>query len=91
MRRTGTDYGEGQLAFPAGHVDLGETPTESIIRETEEEIGISLDPDRLEPAGVMFRRSSEPRVDFFIGARPFPGSGWSSPGLPGRFIGGMVT
>lgn len=69
MRRAGTEYGEGQLAFPAGHVDLGETPTESIIRETAEELGISLDPSSLEPAGVMFRRSLEPRVDFFFTVR----------------------
>lgn len=37
MRRAGTEYGEGKLAFPAGHVDLGETPTASILRETAEE------------------------------------------------------
>jgi hypothetical protein len=26
MRRAGTEYGEGHLAFLAEHVDLGETP-----------------------------------------------------------------
>jgi 8-oxo-dGTP pyrophosphatase MutT (NUDIX family) len=74
MRRAGTEYGEGQLAFPAGHVDLGETPTESIIRETAEELGISLAPASLEPAGVMFRRSLEPRVDFFFTAGTWDGT-----------------
>jgi 8-oxo-dGTP diphosphatase len=39
MRRAGTEYGEGRLAFPVGHVDLGEIPTASIIRETAEELG----------------------------------------------------
>jgi 8-oxo-dGTP diphosphatase len=71
MRRAGTDYGEGLLAFPAGHVDLGETPTASIIRETFEELGIAVSPADLAPAGVMFRRSLEPRVDFF-----FTADGW---------------
>jgi 8-oxo-dGTP pyrophosphatase MutT (NUDIX family) len=66
MRRAGTEYGEGQLAFPAGHVDLGETPTASITRETLEELGITITPASLTPAGVMFRRSLEPRVDFFF-------------------------
>ena len=66
MRRAGTDYGEGQLAFPAGHVDLGETPTASIIREAREELGIDVTLASLAPAGVMFRRSLEPRVDFFF-------------------------
>ena len=66
MRRAGTEYGEGHLAFPAGHVDLGETPTASIIREIHEELGIIIAPANLVPAGVMFRRSLEPRVDFFF-------------------------
>jgi 8-oxo-dGTP diphosphatase len=61
MRRAGTDYGEGQYAFPAGHVDLGETPTQSIIRETAEELGIAIAPASLAWAGIMFRRSLEPR------------------------------
>lgn len=74
MRRAGTEYGEGQLAFPAGHVDLGETPTESIIRETAEELGISLAPASLESAGVMFRRSLEPRVDFFFTTATWDGT-----------------
>jgi 8-oxo-dGTP diphosphatase len=68
MRRAGTEYGEGKLAFPAGHVDLGETPTASIIREAAEELGITITLASLAPAGVMFRRSREPRVDFFFTA-----------------------
>ena len=76
MRRAGTDYGEGHLAFPAGHVDLGETPSASIIRETAEELGIGITPAALMPAGVMFRRSLEPRVDFFF----FAADAWE--GIP---------
>ena len=74
MRRSGTDYGEGRLAFPAGHVDLGETPTASIIRETAEELGITITPAGIIPAGVMFRRSLEPRVDFFFTASAWEGT-----------------
>lgn len=74
MRRAGTEYGEGQLAFPAGHVDLGETPTASIIRETLEELGINITPASLMPAGVMFRHSLEPRVDFFFTASAWEGT-----------------
>ena len=51
MRRAGSEYGEGHLAFPAGHVDLGETPTASIIREAYEELGITIAPASLAPAG----------------------------------------
>jgi mutator protein MutT len=66
MRRAGSNYAVGRLAFPAGHVDHGETPTASIIRETREEIGITITPEELTSAGVMFRRSSEAYVDFFF-------------------------
>ena len=74
MRRAGTEYGAGQLAFPAGHVDLGETPTASIIRETAEELGITITLAALTPAGVMFRRSLEPRVDFLFAADTWKGT-----------------
>jgi 8-oxo-dGTP diphosphatase len=74
MRRSGTEYGDGRLAFPAGHVDLGETPTASIIRETREELGINITPAGITPAGVMFRRSLEPRVDFFFTAGAWEGT-----------------
>jgi 8-oxo-dGTP diphosphatase len=66
MRRAGSNYGVGMLAFPAGHVDHGETPTASIIREAREEIGITITPETLTPAGVMFRRSGEAYVDFLF-------------------------
>ncbi|MBO0804424.1 MAG: NUDIX domain-containing protein [Nocardiopsaceae bacterium] len=74
MQRAGTEYGDGQYGFPAGHVDLGETPTQSIIRETYEELGITITPVSLAPAGVMFRRSMEPRVDFFFTADAWEGA-----------------
>jgi 8-oxo-dGTP pyrophosphatase MutT (NUDIX family) len=55
-------------------VDLGETPTASIIRETAEELGINIAPASITPAGAMFRRSLEPRVDFFFTAEEWEGT-----------------
>jgi 8-oxo-dGTP pyrophosphatase MutT (NUDIX family) len=66
MRRAGSGYADGQLGLPAGHVDLGETPTACAVREVAEELGISLAPDGLRPGGTMFRNSQEPRVDIFF-------------------------
>ncbi|MDT8916022.1 NUDIX domain-containing protein [Amycolatopsis sp. PS_44_ISF1] len=74
MRRAGSGYGDGQLGLPAGHVDLGETPTACAVREVDEELGILLNPGDLQPSGTMFRNSQEPRVDIFFVARSWDGS-----------------
>jgi 8-oxo-dGTP pyrophosphatase MutT (NUDIX family) len=41
----------GQIAFPGGKVDDGETPCEAALRETMEEVG--LDPRHVEPIGYL--------------------------------------
>jgi 8-oxo-dGTP diphosphatase len=74
MRRAGSGYADGQLGLPAGHVDLGETPTQCALREVAEELGVQLDPDALQPIGTMFRRSLEPRVDIFFTTNTWTGN-----------------
>jgi 8-oxo-dGTP pyrophosphatase MutT (NUDIX family) len=74
MRRAGSGYADGMLGLPAGHVDLGETPTASAVREIAEELGVQIDPADLEPGGTMFRLSLEPRVDIFFTARSWIGT-----------------
>lgn len=66
MRRAGSGYCDGQLGLPAGHVDLGETPTACAVRELREELGIRLEPAHLVPGATWFRMSTEPRVDVFF-------------------------
>jgi len=41
----------GQVAFPGGKIDAGETPAETALREAREEIG--LPPDLVEPLGWL--------------------------------------
>ncbi|WP_082373507.1 NUDIX domain-containing protein [Nocardia sp. NRRL S-836] len=74
MRRAGSGYADGQLGLPAGHVDLGETPTGCAVREVAEELGITLDPAALRPGGTMFRNSQEPRVDIFFTTNAWDGT-----------------
>jgi 8-oxo-dGTP pyrophosphatase MutT (NUDIX family) len=46
MKRAG-GYAGGGWFVPSGHVEFGETPLEAVVRETQEECGITLNPAAL--------------------------------------------
>jgi len=77
LRRFNTGYEDGKYSLIAGHVDKGETFTQCIIREAEEEAGVLLKPEDLEVAHVMHRNSGTAedngRVDVFFVARQWQG------------------
>jgi len=50
----------------AGHVEPGETVRQAAIHETRQEVGPALSLDRIQVVGVMYQRSNEERVDFFL-------------------------
>lgn len=69
VRRYNTGYQDGNYQVPAGHVEEGELPTEAIIREAKEEIGVDLNLNNLELLHVGYRPkhdSTGDRVDFFF-------------------------
>ena len=66
LRRSNTGLEDGQLSVVAGHVEPGESVTAAAIREAREEVGIDLAAADLRVVGVMHRRSSEERIDFFL-------------------------
>ena len=37
----------GQWALPGGHMEAGESPEETVLRELEEEVGLKLNPDHI--------------------------------------------
>lgn len=66
VRRCNTGFEDGKLSVVAGHVEPGEAVTQAAVREAGEEVGLSLSRDRLRVVGVIHRKASEGRVDFFL-------------------------
>ena len=56
-RRQNTGWMDGWLCPPGGHVEAGETPTVSMVREIEEELGVSVKPEDLEFLCVAARNN----------------------------------
>ena len=67
-QRYNTGFGDGFYSFIAGHVDAGESVTDTAIREAREEADIILERDDLHFAHVLHRRSKDELVymDFFF-------------------------
>ena len=73
--RQNTGYEDGMYQVFAGHVEEGELPKEAMIREANEELGITLYPDDLFLAHTMYRAKRDEtgdRADYFssAGRRP---------------------
>lgn len=76
LRRFNTGYEDGNYSFIAGHVDQGETFSETIIREAKEEAGIDIRREDLEVVHVMHRKStlkSEERICIFMTTEKWQG------------------
>ena len=68
-RRVNTGYQDGNYQVPAGHIDAGELPTEALVREAKEEIGITIDQNDARFVHASFRPKIDPtgdRVDYFF-------------------------
>ncbi len=75
-RRCNTGYQDGNYQVPAGHVNKGELPSEALIREAKEEIGIDLVPTDFELVHISYRPkhdATDNRVDFFFRAKKWKG------------------
>src|SRR3989338_2169193 len=75
-RRCNTGYQDGNYQVPAGHVDEGELPTEAMVREAKEEVGIDVLATDLKLVHVSYRPkhdNTDNRVDFFFRPRTWGG------------------
>ncbi len=69
MRREGSGYFDGWYGLPAGHVEKGELPMQTLVRESQEEAGIAIDATRTRLAHAMYRTAHDAtgdRVDYFF-------------------------
>ncbi len=78
LRRNTGYYDDHWATAAAGHVEAGESVLEAAAREAAEELGVSIDPDDLEPLTVMHRTGGnglpiDERVDFFFACRRWSG------------------
>lgn len=68
-RRCNTGFQDGNYQVPAGHVDAGELPSEALVREVKEEIGIVIQPEDVTFVHTSFRPKMDKtgdRVDYFF-------------------------
>jgi 8-oxo-dGTP diphosphatase len=72
IRRYQTGYMDGHYSVPAGHLDGNELIRLAAVREAREEIGVQIDPEAIQFAGVFHRLEGDERVDFFVHVQ-----GWS--------------
>ena len=63
--RRGIEPCKGQWSFPGGFIDYGESWQQAACRETQEEVGVSLDPQHLTLLDVVTTPSN--RMVFFVG------------------------
>lgn len=68
QQRSNSGYYDGHYdTAVSGHVEEGETALQAMIRETKEEIGLSLTPSDLSFSGVNHRKSNDQvYYDFFF-------------------------
>ncbi|MFZ2299961.1 MAG: NUDIX domain-containing protein [Candidatus Moraniibacteriota bacterium] len=75
LRRFNTGYEDGNYSLVAGHVDQGETFTQTMVREAFEEAGIRIRPEDLRVAHIMQRKSHDSeRLDMFFVAEKWKGA-----------------
>ena len=75
LRRANTGFEDGNYSLIAGHVEVGESAIEAMVREAREEAGIALASDYLSHAHTQHRRSAAGRIyfDLYFIARRWAG------------------
>ncbi|MFJ2895828.1 NUDIX domain-containing protein [Streptomyces sp. NPDC087218] len=75
LSQRGGEYGHGRWHLPSGKLDEGEPLTTGAARELFEEVGVSVDPDRLRLVHTVYHKQSSTvcRIGFFFEAAEWIG------------------
>ncbi|MFO7585387.1 MAG: NUDIX domain-containing protein [Anaerolineales bacterium] len=73
LRRFNTGYEDGKYSLVAGHLEAGETVTQTAIREAQEEAGVNIAPENIRVVQVCHRKSDDERIDFFVQVKAWDG------------------
>lgn len=71
-RRYNTGWRDGEYSLPAGHLDPNESLVQAMLRESREEIGITLKPENIKLVHTMHRMISS-YIDLFFVANEWTG------------------
>jgi 8-oxo-dGTP diphosphatase len=74
LLRKNTGYGDGLYGLVSGHVEDGESATDAIIREANEEAGIELVPSQLKVVHVMHSKTNRQNIEIFFECKEWKGT-----------------
>src|SRR5258708_18688900 len=66
LKRQNTGYEDGSYHLPAGHMDGNERVKRALIRESKEEVGISIDESNVRLVHIMHSLTNSERMAFFF-------------------------
>ncbi|WP_433579704.1 NUDIX hydrolase [Nocardia brasiliensis] len=72
-QRQNTGFEDGAWHLPSGHLEAGESVIAALVREAEEEIGVTIAPTDVQFSHVMHNSSSGGRMAFFFTVRSWQG------------------
>jgi 8-oxo-dGTP pyrophosphatase MutT (NUDIX family) len=65
-QRQNTGFEDGAWHLPSGHLEAGESVIAALIREADEEIGMTIQPEDVQFSHIMHNSSSGGRMAFFF-------------------------
>lgn len=71
--RENTGYADGFYSLVAGHIDGDEPASLAMVREAQEEIGITIDPKNLYVVHTMHRITDRENIDIFFSCKKWTG------------------